>query len=335
MKITICSGGNISHALAAWFAYKGNIVSVLTRRPNEWFKKVIAKLPDKNISGEIAIATNDPSIIIPGSDIIVISCPAFAYKPILEKIAPYTTKSQIIYGLPGMGGFDIFAKKILKNYMDICSSQRTPFICRIEEYGHSCNIYGFVYGKMKYACEMENSIQIMSKLLEVEGEKLPDYNYINFNSSNNILHTTRLYDLRDYKGVDEVYFYRDWTNTASELLIHCDNELFMIYDKLGMDKSKMETMLNHYQCKNAEELTKKISTIPSLNSITIRIYNENGINKGHRYFTENFTYGICLFSLVAKKMNVQTPNIDMAAQWGMSVLGLTYDNIEEIFLKVF
>lgn len=36
LNITICGGGNLAHAQAAYLARKGHVVNIYTRRPQAW-----------------------------------------------------------------------------------------------------------------------------------------------------------------------------------------------------------------------------------------------------------------------------------------------------------
>ena len=82
----------------------------------------------------------------------------------------------------------------------------------------------------------------------------------------------------------------------------------------------VKPILEHYECKNAEALTQKISTIPSLQAIMTPMTDDKTLDPHHRYFTEDVLLGLRAIKEHGQQMHVHTPTLDKI-YYGL--LGLT------------
>ena len=311
-NICVCGGGNISHAISGNFAYKGHKISILTRQPNKWNNIIEVVAPETEYKGVISKISDDPKDVIPNSDIIIISVPIYAIKNILDNIKPYITPKMILIGIPGRL-YSVFTEDLDNDQIYLL---RTPYICRIIEYGKKVHITGYVYKNINYwSNNFDKAKTIINNIFYFESTILRNIESINMVNSNTILHPARLYALFSKKEeYNEIpYFYRDWCLKSSEILIDCDNELINFISLLNKDsinKIYVKSILQHYECKNSLDLTTKISNIESFINIKIIMKNKNGFyypDYSHRYFIEDIMYGMKYLIDKAKKYDIILP----------------------------
>jgi hypothetical protein len=341
-NICICGGGSEAHAIAAFLSSRGNNVKVLTRNPSIWNNNIIAYYKNETYKGHIGVSDR-PEEIIPWSTLILISAPSYAYSDILKKISKFISPSCFVGAIPGTGGFDYYCKKYLSSEITYFSCQRVPFVARTRKYGNSVDIFGGRHGEMKYAISnnkyRDRIISLMKNLLCISSSCLPDFLCVNLVNSSSLLHTARLYSLgaRNKFWKEPPLFYGEWDLDASKILIKLDNELFNIYDNINsVNFSCMTNILDHYESRNAAELTQKISSIQSLKNLKapmIRVDSKYRLDSSSRYFTEDFPYGIALMSIIAKKYGVKTKHIDKVADWGLKFLGRDISYVRGLFGK--
>jgi len=335
-KICICGGGNLGQTLAGVLSSREDIeLFVLTRKPEKWKSKIKVIYGNEKIIGKPEIITDKPSEVIPQSNIIIMTLPSYAKSSVLEKISPYTNKGTWIGSFPGTGGFEWIVKKFLGNNVTIFGLQRVPYICRLKTYGKET----FLLGKKKYLCAAslpKKNIKIITqkleKLLEIPVKPLNNFLAVTLTPSNPILHPSRLYGLfKDWKEKEyyqnEIFFYKEWDLLSSKVLINCDNELQKLCLKIPLDLSGILSLLDHYEVKNEEELTKKISTIESLKTIKapmIKINDSYIPDFKSRYFTEDIPYGLLIIRAIAELAEIETPSIDMVLSWAQKHMKKQY-----------
>lgn len=315
-KISICGGGNLSHALAGLLGKNDFIqVNVLTRHPIGWLNKIELFDFHNQFYGQgylHQISTNPA--IVKNSDYIIVTQPCFAREALLHQIKPYVDDNTVIVVMPGWGGSDRIVKNELGEGIKIISCKRVPCICRIKKYGSSC------YVDLKPSMQVFHNehtsyedINRLQKLLGVTIELLKSFWTINLSNSNPVIHIARICELVKQQPYENpVYFYRDWKNEASELALKMDEELYNVLDLLNAleDYTNLKT---HYGVNSPEMLTKKINSIDSFHNILAPMITHNGkweFDFSSRYITEDLFYGTLLIKLLATKNNIQTPYID-------------------------
>lgn len=166
---------------------------------------------------------------------------------------------------------------------------------------------------------------LLSDLFQMPCNTLPNYLNVTFTPSNQILHTTRIYNLFNdyYEGKTynkQSYFYKEWDDASSKTLLACDKELQKICENLQeFDLTGVKSLLIHYEVNNYREMTYKLSHIPAFQiSLTpmIKVGDDEYIpDKNNRYFTNDFPYGLCIIKGFADILKVKTPNIDKVLKW--------------------
>lgn len=333
LTICICGGGNLGHTVAGYISAKKQFkVNLLTNHPEQWHQEInITDNEGKTFCGSLTIISNKPERTIPQSDIILLCLPGFAIQDELLRIKPFLKKGQIVGSVVSSTGFFFIAKQLLLPSTGLFGFQRVPFISRINEYGRSASLLG--YKKiLKIAIEnypeKEKLQQILFQLLDTPIEVVQHYLEVSLSNSNPLLHTSRLYNLfQNYKkGIyyDRVpLFYEEWTDKDAELLIRCDKEFFQLLDKLPVSIKGIQPLLEYYECRDANSLTRKIRSIEAfkgLPSPMIKIAEYKYIpDFTNRYFLEDFSFGLSLIKNIGDTLKVDLPEITKIHNWGISI----------------
>jgi hypothetical protein len=294
-KICICSGGNISHALAGVLSFKGHTINILTRQPSKWNNNITTFINTSNCNSIYDSYLNkiseDPSVALKDVDIIIIACPIMAFDDILNNIKSYLTPNMILMCIPGRLFVNYVQKNNIKN--KIITLLRTPYICSIKVYGNSINISGFIHDKINYWSNSDISKMLLTNLFDFDNNQLTNHLSIDLVNSNLILHSCRLYILfhKNKCYDDKPDFYKKWCIDSSKLLILCDKELHVLIDKINVildNKVIVKSILKHYESYDIISLTNKIKSIDALPERSPVIFKNNKYyaNINHRYFQE-------------------------------------------------
>ncbi|MDR3215108.1 MAG: NAD/NADP octopine/nopaline dehydrogenase family protein [Bacilli bacterium] len=323
MKIAIVGGGNIGTAIACYTADKHDVY-IYSSQPNVWKKNIIYR--DKvsgivSISSDIKKISDDYSIIISDADIIFITHPSFMIETTINNIVPYLKKGCLVGIIPGTGGAEFYANKVLAKNAVFFGLDRVPCVSRIEKYGEE--IIASKKEKTRLATiprsYSKKVSEIISKVLDIDIEALDNYLVVTFTPSNPLVHSSRLYSmLKDNEELNtwdyNPLFYGEWDDVASEIMIACDNELHQICDSLDkLNMNQVISLKEHYEVNDINEMTNKIKSIDTMKHILSPMINLNGkfiIDKNSRYFTEDIPYGLCIIKDFARICKIDTPYID-------------------------
>ena len=332
MKICICGGGGLGHVCAGVMASQKDVeLSILSGHPENWqYMITITDLNGKQYIAPIKRVSSNPEEVIVGQDIILFCLPGYMIEKTLRDIKPYIGNAAI-GTVVSSTGFFFFAHDVFGKSAKLFGFQRVPFISRVEEYGCSANLLGY---KTSLAAVLENIEgretfrKELERLFITPVNLLDNFYEVALSNSNPILHTGRLYTMfhgREKKVFDHnILFYKEWTDEASQLLIDMDVEFFQLLNKLGVHT--LPTLLNYYDSTDAASLTRKISSIPAFQTITSpmkQVADGWMADFDSRYFTEDFPFGLRFIKQEANKAKLYTPNIDLVANWGDSVLSNT------------
>lgn len=328
VKICIVGGGNLAHVCAGVLASQSNCqVNMLTRHPEKWNTQIVAEdLNGKKYTGNLHTVSNNAEDVAPGNDIIFLCLPGFAIEYVLHNIKPYI-ENATVGSIVCSTGFFFTAHRILGTKAKLFGFQRTPFIARTTEYGHSATLLGY---KSKIAIATENIYdtedfrKTVEKLWLTPTSLLNSHYEASLTNSNPILHTGRLYSMwKEWKG--EIYnhnilFYREWTNEASRIIIDMDAEFMKLLEVLPVTRGSIPTLLDYYESSDAESLTQKIRSIPAFQNILSPMKEVHGgwiPDFRNRYFTEDFPYGLRFIQELCKKHHINSPCIDEIYRWGI------------------
>ncbi|NDV60033.1 NAD/NADP octopine/nopaline dehydrogenase family protein [Bacteroides sp. 519] len=345
-QICICGGGALGHVIAGYLGSKVNYkVNLLTSKPEKWSNLIsINDCFEKQFLGQIHCISSNPQDVVENSDVILFCLPGYAIETTLIKIKPWLNSSMIIGSVVASTGFFFIAHKVLKKETSLFGFQRTPFICRIDQYGASANLLGY----KKQLClatlnidHPETLITEVEKMFDTPTVLAETFLEVSFTNSNPLLHPARLYALFGLNSKNTIYnsipgFYSDWNDKSSELLIACDKEFNSILEKLPINKDKIPTILEHYNSTNASTLTQKIRSIPAFSNIKAPMKHASEgfiLDINNRYFTEDFPFGILILKSVAEILGIKTPYINQILLWGQQVMDKIYLNDNGDLLK--
>lgn len=329
MKICICGGGSLGHVCAGVLASRNDVeLNILSGHPERWQSYItVTDGAGKVYVAHIKQISSNPEEVIVGQDIILFCLPGYMIEKTLWGIKPYIGDA-IVGTVVSSTGFFFFAHDILGISTRLFGFQRVPFISRVVEYGHTANLLGY---KSSLAVVLENIekpdefCNELEKLFVTPVTLLTSFYEVALSNSNPILHTGRLYTMfhgREHAVYDHnIFFYKEWTDEASQLLIDMDAEFFVLLSKLGINN--LPTLLDYYESTDAASLTKKISSIPAFQSITspMKQVDKGWVaDFGSRYFTEDFPFGLRWIKELATQSHLNTPTIDKVYSWGISMI---------------
>ena len=359
MIVTIIGGGSSAHTVIPLLSSAGNNVNILTRNPHKWSKEIVSYyiLPSGEIGGEIngtlTTITDNPNLVIPKSDIIILCMPVSQYRQALHTIAPYVQKNKKVFlgTVYGQGGFNWMVNEIKMKFhlSDIITFAigLIPWICRTKEYGK----IGVTYGSKKVNCvaiDSQDDFNELNKILLNDmcyswfktGKFVLADNFISLTLSvdNQIIHPSRLYGLYlKYGGrwdtkEDVPYFYRDYDQLSIDLLEALDKDYSLIREKIKVSfpSKKFYYMMDYLNLERFSYGSNSIDIMDSfVNSKTLgqiqtptieKLDGKWVINKNHRFFNDDIFYGICIAKWITEKLDIKTPTIDRILLWAQQIL---------------
>ncbi len=336
MKVCICGSGSLGHVCAAVLSSREGVsVNLLTRNTNLRAGEIVATDPGgMQYRGSIEKVSTWAREVIPDSDIVLLCLPGFAIRPTLEKIKPFAGSTPV-GSIVSSSGFFFEAMEIMPGH-PLFGFQRVPFIARTDNYGRSARLLGY---KKHLALATVNvnapeSLRLMwERLWDTPTILLDSYLEAAISNSNPILHTGRLYSMfgPGSKGAWErnIYFYREWTDESSQIIMAMDSELSLLLDKLNVSREHIPTLLDYYESRNESELTRKLQSIAAFRDILSPMKQTAGgswiPDLQSRYFTEDFPCGLHYIKLLNDRYSVAAPTIDAVYSWGMGLLNRNDD----------
>ena len=333
MKVTIAGGGNIGTQFAVHFAEKQHEVTVYTSTPELYDGQINIVDDAGNIrhEGKIAKATDDPEIAFKEAEVVIVTMPATMMSTIAATIQKYLNPSAVIGLVPGSGGGECAFRNSIEKGNILFGIERVPAIARLVQKGKSVRSIGY-RNELHVAAiprsAAEKCAEMIEDVFEIPVKIIPNYLNLTMTPSNPILHTSRLKTMFDgwHSGVwyDRVpLFYEDWNDAASEVLFACDEEVQKICrDIKDIDLSYVKSLKDHYESYTVESMTKKISGIPAFAGLkTPMIKEANGYipDLHSRYFTADFSYGLCIIKQIGEFAGTSTPQIDAVLEWYKSI----------------
>ena len=327
LNITLCGGGNLTHAQAAYLARKGYNVHVYTRRPKEWSLELEACYFDGDSRCvQLKSVSNSPECIS-RSEVVIISLPRYAIREVSELIYPYLRDDTLLVYAPGMP--DLLEMQASEKWKQkkICALYKVPFICRTDKYGHSVSVLGSRdVNRVWYSREDLNTYSpLLEEFFDTPLVQLTSAYPFLLTNSNPLLHPSRLaVMLKDYRpGVyypRNFLFYEEWTDESSELYINADIELLKVCEKCpGMTIGKdIIPVTEYYDSPTAELLTRKINSIPAFKGIRspLKLTEQGWIpDFSSRYFTEDITWGTVPICQYASTLGIETPILNHFVQF--------------------
>lgn len=330
-SICICGGGNLGLVCAAVISSRGVRVNMLTGHPTDWSRDItVTDSAGRVYSGHINLITDNALEAVSGVDAVLLSVPGFRIEPVLQSIAPYNIDRKLPVGsVVSSTGFFEFAGRILGPDACLFGFQRVPYIARAKEYGKTGLLLGY---KPRLCMAVENCAdpdslcKEFARLFNEPVRLLRNRYAASLTNSNPLLHTSRLYSLlsgRERKPLDnEVMFYADWTNEASELLIAMDREFMQLTSSLSIGRDVIPSILEYYESTDAGSLTAKLQSIEAFRMLKLpAVETERGLlpDFSSRYFTEDFKFGLRYIVELAEKRGIPHPLMRRVYDWGANL----------------
>jgi len=334
MNITICGGGNLGHVCAGFLAANdGNVVSLLTTSPQCWQPSIeVADCLGNTFVGSLARVSSEPSEIVANADIVLFCLPGFAIHDRLLDVRPHLSSSTLVGSVISSTGFFFEAKGLLPPTQPLFGFQRVPFIARITSYGRRAELKGYkdaLYLAVENCKDKESVRLLMQQWFHVPVHLLAHYYEAALSNSNPLLHTARLYTMwKDWSPSEDSetapWFYADWTDEASQLLLDMDEEFQAILPALGLRHGCVPPILAYYESEDAASLTRKIRSIPAFQGIAAPMrrdrHGKYAPDFDNRYFTEDFPYGLRFAVKMAERCHIPSPHMHETYRWGMACL---------------
>ena len=330
MKVCICGGGSLGHVIAGWSAAKAKgQVSVYTGRPGEWASDIVVDTPEGDtLTGHIFKVSDDPREVVSPADVVLFCYPGYLIESTLKRLKPFFRKDAFIGSVFSSTGFFFDAREVLAPDQPLWGFQRVPFIARVGEYGHSAHLLGYK-SELKVAVENVPTeeklsfVEFLSEWFERKVTLLDNYFEASLSNSNPLLHPAVLYDMfaGDKVYDRKIYLYREWSESAAELLIKMDEEFFRLLEVLPVRRGFLPTILDYYESKDAASLAAKLRSIPAFQNLAAPMkQGPTGWvpDYSSRYFSEDFPYGLKLICTLAHEKGVPVPTLDRVLEWGMS-----------------
>ena len=333
-KVTVIGGGNIGTQFACTCASKGYEVTVFSSKPEKYDGVLeIIDENDKVIVGKIAKVTSSIAEAMEECRFVFVAQPAFMLKHIAEQLLPYIKPEMSICVLPGTGGAEFAFRKCIKAGAVLCGIQRVPSVARLEQYGKRVRCEGRRDSLYLAAIPTEKAPELaafMSFLFGIPCYTLPNYLSVTLTPSNPILHTARLRTLFEDFEEGKIYdrnplFYGEWSDSSSELLLACDEELQKICRQIkGLNLSNVRSLKLHYESNTVPAMTAKIRSIKSLHNLSSpmkKVKNGWVPDFTSRYFTADFPYGLAIIEELAEIVGIEIPNIRATMVWYRKITG--------------
>jgi len=135
MQITVCGGGNAAHTsagiLAARKEHRLNVYASFGDEAQRWQGAVdgggiTVIRPNGSIVGHPRKISSDPSEVIPGSQMVLLTMPAFAHESTLREIGPYLESGALVGALAACPISQEFFV-IVSDVLEIQDAEETPF----------------------------------------------------------------------------------------------------------------------------------------------------------------------------------------------------------------
>jgi len=318
LRVAICGGGNLAHALAAVVgAVPGFNVRVLTRRPQPWKSTVRAVHGDVVVEGSVH-ATSDPGAAVAGAELVIVAAPAYAHAEIITAIAPHLHPEAWLGALPAVGGFDHVVRSAAPSRPRAFGSLRSPYNARIVRRGSIVEVTGVV-PRIDLVTSHPEELHCLEALLR-EALGLPlrtvePFIAATLSPGSTIFHPSRLYELcTQDPAVRTKSFYGSWGRIASETYLDLDRELTALRSALGIDLPGIGAK-EHYGTDEPEMLTRRIRGLKGLPSVKAPFHFESRVlDTAHRFVQEDLPYGLAVVERVATLAGVPGPTMSRVLQ---------------------
>lgn len=346
MRVAIIGGGSSAHLLAVLLSGSGHCVRILTSRPAEWSSRLLLQVQDEYMEGAVELCSNDPDVVLKGAQVAFLCMPVHQYGSALKKIMPALVGNGCIVGaMYGQGGFDWMvraeARRIGVSVPRYFMLGLLPWIVRTVEYGHKAIYYGSNVINAIATSNIRDYEFLQMNILDDLGynqwgrgkfERVPNFITLTLTVDNQIIHPSRCHALmtsrKEWREQQDIpLFYRDWDDESSALLSGVDADYSLVRAKLfGLVPSlrnKYDFSWLALQEWAYQEIVTGIRSFfveaESLRCIrTPIVWGRDGLyglDVNHRFFKDDFAYGLEICEWFAKMLKCDVPYVSRLMEW--------------------
>ena len=358
MQITICGGGNAAHALAGLLSarpgMKVNIYTPVGNEAQRWSEGIEARggisviSRDGLLLGRPQLVSDDPSTVVPGSQLVLMALPAFAHEAILRDIAPHLDDGAWVGALPARGAFDWCARDVLGSSAQrivLFGLQTLPWACRIRTYGQEVAILGTKAEVDLAAWPSDYADEIatwLGGLLGVPVCPISNFLSLTLAGTGQLIHPGIMYGLfHDWAGQpypEAPLFYHSIDANTADILQQLSDEVQSLRILLErrypvLDLSAVLPLYDWLRRSYGD----RICDGSSLQTCFVTNDSYAGLRApmrptqdgwvpdfGSRYLSEDVPYGLVVTRGVAELVGLPTPMIDRIITWAQAHLAQKY-----------
>jgi hypothetical protein len=358
MQVTVCGGGNAAHALVGLLGAQGShLVNVYLSFEDEarrWQAGIASQggievLQRQATSlGHPHRVSSDPSLVLPGSQLVLLALPAFAHQAVLQQIAPFLDDGAWLGAIPARGTFDLCAWDALGEKcfsLTLFGLQSLPWACRITEYGRSVKILG-AKARLDLAAFPANRAapvaQGLSELLGIRLDPIANFLSLTLAGTGQLIHPGILYGLfHDWDGhpLDEAPLFYQGVDAATATILQQmsaevqDLRLALQQRFPSLDLSAVRPLVQWLQRSYPEDirdfssLQAMFNTNQSYAGLRAPVHSFAGGKRPDfqsRYLSEDVPYGLIPTRGIAELAGVEMPVIDRVILWAQARLDQEY-----------
>jgi hypothetical protein len=363
MQVTVCGGGNAAHALVGLLAAQGsylvNVYLSFESEARRWQAGISSQggievlQRDATRLGRPHTISNDPSQVLPGSQVVLLALPAFAHQAVLQQIAPYLDDGAWLGAIPARGVFDLCAWDALgeKCYsLTLFGLQSLPWACRIIDYGRSVKILGtkarldLAAWPAPRAAPLANQL---SALLGIRLDPAAAFLSLTLAGTGQLIHPGILYSrFQDWDGrplAEAPLFYQGVDARTAALLEQMSAEVQQLRRALqerfpSLDLSAVRPLAEWLLRSYPDDILDKTSLQAMFNTnrsytglrVPVRQQADGQPPAGllpdfqSRYLAEDIPYALIPTRGIAELAGVATPTIDRVIHWAQARLDQEY-----------
>lgn len=308
------------------------------------------------VSGTVAAISSDAAALVSGADMIVLAgLPVHLYREMLQQICPHITRHGVMIGsVCAYGGFSWLVKEAMgkERAGSVCvfGCQSIPWTCGLVEYGKVGAVFGtkrhlhLAFDNIETCAVSNDALSLVGKVLRIDEIERTDFLTCTLWPNNPLFHPTVLWgifaewDMQTPYKVEDVpaRIYADVTRRSAETIEAMDAEMQLIVAAvrakqpdnpyLHMARPLKECLMYHY-AELISDPTDMYSILRSNSAyakhrITYKTVGEGLVipDVGHKFFTTDLPYGLCIYKDLALTLGVAVPTIDKLILWNQKMV---------------
>lgn len=324
--VAVVGAGNGAQAFAGSLAARGYTVRMLVRSGGPGFGTIIRCHGVEEVEGKVAAVSESPGEIIPGAGIVIVCTTADAHEAVVESVAPYLERGQILLLSPGRTGGALVVQQSLSRIgvstpVIVAEAQSLVYACRAERAGqvHLIGIKQDVPVGFLDPDQGEAAITRLQRL------------YPAFSAANGVLETSLgnigsvfhpAVVISNAAAIDRgapFLFYRDMTQAVADLILRVDAERVALERAFGLEPlNVIEWMDRAYPDCSGEGLLGRMRSNPAYAEIQAPTH-LNG-----RYLTEDIPAGLIPMVSLGESVGMRMPVMRSLVEVGGALLGRNF-----------